>query len=113
MSLNEGEFTLDILEGEQVLFVGLSQNLVELARRLGTELVARLYELRWCALTSHERSRSVKHRVWATGPIVKGTGLRINKHFLSRAYRWLYWILNHFHSWLKLIRHLLLCKNII
>jgi len=43
-------------------------------------------------------------------PIVKGTGLRIYKNFFGRTNGWNRVILNHFHSWLELIRHLLLQK---
>lgn len=102
----------NILKWEKILLVRLCDNLIKLTRTLGTKLIARFYELCWSTLTSHEGGGAVEHRVWTTGTVVECTGLRIHENFFGGTHRGMRRILNNFHSWLKLIRHLLLTKKL-
>jgi hypothetical protein len=109
----KGNLALHVGQGEQVTLIRLNDILVETGSGLGTKFITRVNVLSWGTLTSLVRGSAVQHGVGAAATTVEGAGLRIDKYFISRLDRWNRpLVLNYEETRLKLIRHLLLHKNI-
>lgn len=105
------EFAFNVLKGEEVTFMRLDQELVELRRRLRSELITRIDVLRWGSLTRHVWRGTIQHGLGSRTKVQR-TRLRVHENVIRRTVCRDCWIFNERQARLKLICHLLLDKNI-